>query len=98
MSVKQIGAKAACIDDDAKELEAAILALLPRIRSGHIRAVIGVLVTDDPADDLADEGFEIIDAGLATDDAMVHLALSGVAEAHKLEWMIEHGFIEVGED
>ena len=84
--------------ENAAEIAAKLDELKARALRGEVIAIVGIVVTDDPADDIADEGLERIEEGFYDDDAQVYMLLESLAEEVRDSWRLGFYGPDPGDD
>ena len=84
--------------ENAAEIAAKLDELKARALRGEVIAIVGIVVTDDPADDLCDEGLERIEEGFYDDDAQVYMLLESLAEEVRDSWRLGFYGPDPGDD
>lgn len=84
--------------ENAAEIAAKLDELKARALRGEVIAIVGIVVTDDPADDLCEEGLERIEEGFYDDDAQVYMLLKSISEEVEASWRLGFYGPDPGDD
>ena len=73
-------------EENAREIVESLKLLIARVESGHVVGLYGILVTDDPDDELSEESIETIREGQCESEPLVIAGLRYLADETEEEW------------